>query len=73
MRIRIVTSFPIKNDEYWKFIHQTRKAGIPIDGKEFIEKGMFIFESEIGNGIVKTQYVLEDDGGGENFVQQKKR
>lgn len=58
MKIQIITEREILNGDFWNWIAELKRNGVPIIGSELHQKGEFIIESDLGYTKAKTIYKI---------------
>jgi len=60
MKIEVHTERFIENEDFWPFIEELKKIGIPIDGTEFLNEKKFSFTTDMGYTKATTTYRIID-------------
>lgn len=59
MKIRITTEREILDNEFWLWIRELKRNGVPVDGERLLSFGHWEFSTDLGYTKAKTIYEIE--------------
>jgi hypothetical protein len=59
MKIKIYTERKIRPEDFWRWVHELRMSGVPIDGKILLQTGQWAWTTDLGYTKATTLYKIE--------------